>query len=123
METVKMFRKEPIFTNVSFKPDKYSAVKIKFKPAQDMKQVTASIFATGKIIVTGAETLKEIVFAYNMINQYINMYKDKIKVAKSPKTDVFGIINGYRIEDLVKTLKEKKYVPWHFTRSNNPINF
>jgi TATA-box binding protein (TBP) (component of TFIID and TFIIIB) len=53
---------------VSFNPDRYSAVKIKFKPRPDMKQVTASVFSTGKIIVTGAETLKEIAFAYDVLN-------------------------------------------------------
>lgn len=123
LQTKKLFRKEPIFTKVSFKPDRYSAVKIKFKPAADMKQVTASIFATGKIIVTGAETLKEIVYSYNLINQYINAHKNLIKVAKSPKIDVFDVMNGYKVEELVKSLKEKKCVPWHFTRSNNPVVF
>ena len=54
--------------DVSFKPESYSAVKIKFKPRPEMKQVTASVFSTGKVIVTGAETLKEIVFAYDTLN-------------------------------------------------------
>lgn len=53
---------------VSFNPSSYSAVKIKFNPRPDMKLVTASVFSTGKIIVTGAETLKEIVFAYDILN-------------------------------------------------------
>ena len=57
---------------VSFEPDRYSAVKIKFKPSEDMKEITCSIFSTGKIIITGAETLKEIAFAYNIINKHIN---------------------------------------------------
>ena len=54
--------------DVSFNPDRYSAVKIKFQPRPNMKQVTASVFSTGKIIVTGAETLQEIVFAYDVLN-------------------------------------------------------
>ena len=37
---------------VTYDPDRYSAVKVKFVPGPDMKQVTASIFSTGKIIVT-----------------------------------------------------------------------
>jgi len=53
---------------VSFNPDRYSAVKIKFQPRPNMKQVTASVFSTGKVIVTGAETLQEIVFAYDVLN-------------------------------------------------------
>ena len=57
--------------DTSFNPDRYSAVKIKFRPQNDMKQVTASVFSTGKIIVTGAETLKEIAFAYDILNTYL----------------------------------------------------
>jgi TATA-box binding protein (TBP) (component of TFIID and TFIIIB) len=69
-------RERHIF-EVSFNPDRYSAVKIKFKPGPDMKQVTASVFSTGKIIVTGAETLKEIAFAYDMLNTKLkNMVYD-----------------------------------------------
>jgi TATA-box binding protein (TBP) (component of TFIID and TFIIIB) len=72
----KLSRERSMF-EVSFNPDRYSAVKIKFKPRPDMKQVTASVFSTGKIIVTGAETLKEIVFAYDILNtQLKNMVYD-----------------------------------------------
>jgi TATA-box binding protein (TBP) (component of TFIID and TFIIIB) len=59
---------------VSFNPERYSAVKIKFKPRPDMKQVTASVFSTGKVIVTGAETLREIVFAYDILNTELNKF-------------------------------------------------
>jgi TATA-box binding protein (TBP) (component of TFIID and TFIIIB) len=34
-----------------------------------MKQVTASIFSTGRIIVTGAQTLGEIAGAYEILNK------------------------------------------------------
>jgi TATA-box binding protein (TBP) (component of TFIID and TFIIIB) len=122
-ETLHVFSSNKLFAHVSFDPDRYSAVKIKFKPAENMKQVTASIFSTGKIIVTGAETLKEIAFSYNIINQHINMHKDKIKVSKTVTTDVFDTIYGYKIEDCIKHLGTKGYSPWHFTRLNTPINF
>jgi len=56
---------------VTFDPDRYSAVKVKFVPGPDMKQVTASIFSTGRIIVTGAQTLAEIAGAYEIINKTI----------------------------------------------------
>ena len=54
---------------VTFDPDRYSAVKLKFTPKPEQKQVTASIFSTGKIIVTGAQTLDEIAGAYEVINK------------------------------------------------------
>jgi len=108
--------------NVSFEPDRYSAVKIKFKPASDMKEVTVSIFSTGKIIVTGAETLKEIVYAYNIINHHINS-NPGLKVSKTTETDVFETFMGYKFTDWVPILLNKDFKPWTFTRINEPVKF
>ena len=123
METTRVFSENKLFSSVTFDPDRYSAVKIKFKPSENMKQVTTSIFSTGKIIVTGAETLKEIAFAYNIINHHINAHKDVIKVSRTAVTDVFDTVYGYNIEDCIKYVRINGYCPWHFTRSNAPINF
>lgn len=111
---------EDVFT-VSFDPDRYSAVLIKFKPASDMKRITASIFSTGRIILTGAETLKEIVFGYQIINQLIYSIKEKIKVSKTDTSDIFDVFSGYTIGDWVSFLKKKKFTSWAFTRSNLKI--
>ncbi len=107
---------------VSFEPDRYSAVKIKFKPAHDMKEITCSIFSTGKIIMTGAETLKEIAFGYNIINQHINE-NPRIRVSRTTETDVFDIFLGYRCDPFVKVLKERGFESWMKTISNRQINF
>lgn len=107
---------------VSFEPDRYSAVKIKFKPAHEMKEITCSIFSTGKIIITGAETLKEIAFAYNIINQHINEKPD-IRVSRTEDTDVFDIFLGYRCDPFVKHLKDKGFKSWVKTITNRQINF
>ena len=107
---------------VSFEPDRYSAVKIKFKPAHDMKEITCSIFSTGKIIITGAETLKEIAFGYNIINQHINE-NPRIRVSRTTETDVFDIFLGYRCDPFVKVLKERGFESWKKTISNRQINF
>ena len=107
---------------VSFEPDRYSAVKIKFKPAHEMKEITCSIFSTGKIIITGAETLKEIAFGYNIINQHINENPD-IRVARTVDTDVFDIFLGYRCDPFVKHLKENGFQSWIKTITNRQINF
>ena len=71
---------------VAFDPDRYSAVKIKFHPGENMKQVTASVFGTGKIIVTGAQSLDEIAHAYKFITQHVNMNFCDIKLGE-PKED------------------------------------
>lgn len=107
---------------VSFEPDRYSAVKVKFKPAHEMKEITCSIFSTGKIIITGAETLKEIAFAYNIINQHINE-NPEIRVSRTEDTDVFDIYLGYKCDSFVKHLKSKGFESWTKTITNRQINF
>jgi len=107
---------------VSFEPDRYSAVKIKFKPAEDMKEITCSIFSTGKIIITGAETLKEIAFAYNIINQHINE-NPQIRVSRTDETDIFDIYLGYKCEPMIEKLREKGFKSWMQTITNRQINF
>jgi TATA-box binding protein (TBP) (component of TFIID and TFIIIB) len=107
---------------VSFEPDRYSAVKIKFKPAHDMKEITCSIFSTGKIIITGAETLKEIAFAYNIIINHINERPD-IRVSRTEETDVFDIYLGYKCDPFVEKLRERGFESWMQTITNRRINF
>ena len=107
---------------VSFEPDRYSAVKVKFKPSHEMKEITCSIFSTGKIIITGAETLKEIAFAYNIINQHINE-NPEIRVSRTEDTDVFDVFLGYKCDPFVKHLKSKGFNSWVKTITNRQINF
>ena len=108
---------------VSFNPDRYSAVKVKFRPASDMKEVTASIFSTGKIIVTGAETLKEIAYSYNTINQHIMSNHSELKVEKTDSVDSFDTILGYKCSDLIPIIKKMGYEPWGSKQTNYKINF
>jgi TATA-box binding protein (TBP) (component of TFIID and TFIIIB) len=122
MKVADWFEEYQDIFKVSFEPDRYSAVKIKFKPADDMKEITCSIFSTGKIIITGAETLKEIAFAYNIINQHINE-NPNIRVSKTEETDVFDIFLGYRCEPLIEKLREKGFESWMQTITNRQINF
>jgi TATA-box binding protein (TBP) (component of TFIID and TFIIIB) len=53
--------------NISFNPEVYSAVKVKFQPDPHMKQITASIFSSGCILITGAVNLKEITASYSIL--------------------------------------------------------
>ena len=91
--------------DVSFNPDRYSAVKIKFKPQPGMKQVTASVFSTGKVIVTGAETLKEIAFAYETLNQELG---HKSVPASEDSTSIMGA----SFDQWIKILKDKNVKGW-----------
>ena len=95
---------------VSFDPDRYSAVKVKFCPAPGMKRVTASVFSTGKIIVTGAQTLKEIALAYRTINRVLS--PAAVRLGASEKKDNFETILGHKFSEWVPKLQQKGVVPW-----------
>jgi len=79
---------------VSFNPETYSAVKIKFSPGPNMKQVTASIFSSGKIIITGAVTLNEIVSAYSFILGALK----PAHIKPTDQTDTFDNFMGFTFE-------------------------
>jgi len=122
MKTTQHFENCSSVFKVSFEPDRYSAVKIKFKPAEDMKEITTSIFGTGKIIITGAETLKEIVFAYNIINQHINECPD-IRVSETQICDKFDEYFGYKIDKVIERVRKLGFESWTNTITNRQINF
>jgi TATA-box binding protein (TBP) (component of TFIID and TFIIIB) len=124
MRTADHFEKYSDVFKVSFEPDRYSAVKVKFKPAEDMKEVTTSIFSTGKVIITGAETFKEIAFAYNIINQHINTEPSiRVKRVPSEKFEIFDTLSGANIKDIVQKLKGMNINSWKRTIVNRQINF
>jgi hypothetical protein len=89
---------------VSFEPDRYSAVMVKFVPGVGMKQVSASIFKTGKIIVTGAQTLDEIAGAYEILNSLIT--KDMM-VAPVASPETFNVLLGWTFEEWAQALENK----------------
>jgi len=124
MRTADHFEQYSDLFKVSFEPDRYSAVKVKFKPAEDMKEVTTSIFSTGKVIITGAETFKEIAFAYNIINQHINTNPSiRVNRVDSDKVEVFDTLSGANIHDIIKKLKSMNVKSWKSTIHNNQIIF
>ena len=104
MKVIDVLSADPSFV-VSFNPERYSAVKVKFHPASNTKQVTASVFSTGKIIVTGAETLREIALAYEVLNE--KLQKTKIEATKE---DTFDVIKGSKFDDIVSKLKQEGVV-------------
>ena len=104
MKVIDELSTDPTFV-VSFNPERYSAVKVKFHPAANTKQVTASVFSTGKIIVTGAETLREIALAYEVLNEKLQTTK-----IEATKEDTFDVIKGNKFDDIVSKLKQEGVV-------------
>lgn len=90
---------------VAYNPDRYSAVKVKFAPGEGMKQVTASIFSTGKIIVTGAQTLAEIASAYEILNKALS---DNVLVKPVAQPEAFDTIMGAKFDEWVAVLKRSR---------------
>lgn len=76
--------------NVSFNPEVYSAVKVKFSPGKDMKSITASIFSSGCILITGATTLREINQSYKFL---INTLKD-CRISSIEDVQTYDIFMG-----------------------------
>lgn len=122
LETSQHFSNTDGLFKVSFEPDRYSAVKVKFKPASDMKEVTVSIFSTGKIIITGAETLKEVAFAYNIVVNHINS-NPNIRVNEVENKEIFDKFSGYDIEDILEKIKRMGYKSWTRNVENSSIKF
>jgi hypothetical protein len=89
---------------VSFDPARYSAVKVKFIPGEGMKKVTASIFKTGRILVTGAKQLDEIAAAYRILNSTMT---DDIFVSKTVTEEKFETIMGATYDEWYRVLQNK----------------
>lgn len=87
-----------------YNPAQYSALKLKFKPLPGMKRVASNIFSSGEIIITGAQTLKEIAYAYKVINEKIDA---TVRVAKSAKPNPRDMFLGGKFEDWVEILQGK----------------
>lgn len=86
---------------VAFDPDRYSAVKIKFKPQPHMKEVTNSIFTSGAVIITGANTIEEIAESYKAIVSTIMSARDTY-VEPNNQDKTFSHFLGFEITDWIK---------------------
>lgn len=65
-----VFAANPKFEE-AYEPAVAAQLIVKFVPQPGMKRITCSIFSTGNVIITGAETLMEIAHAYKVLNQTI----------------------------------------------------
>tara|TARA_B100001093_G_scaffold518393_1_gene603024 strand:+ start:1545 stop:2384 length:840 start_codon:yes stop_codon:yes gene_type:complete len=106
--------------SVNLSRDRYAAVKVKFKPADDMKQMTASIFSTGKAILSGAETLKEIALGYNRLVHLMN-HPGILEDAKP--VEMLNSFQGFPITEWARVLKDRGTLSWQHTQENRRIIF
>jgi len=80
---------------IEFNPDRYSAVKMKFKSMDGGKQVTVSIFSTGSIIITGAEKFEEVCQAYIYIVSTLLQNTSRVYMNKIVSNKNFDYFMGY----------------------------
>jgi TATA-box binding protein (TBP) (component of TFIID and TFIIIB) len=105
------FEREPTKFKVTYDADRYSAVKVKFTPVPGHREVTASIFSTGKILVaTGAPTLEVICAAYKALNDKLS--EPGIKVEPVAKKEVYDGFAGYKFAEWVEMLKAQGIKSW-----------
>lgn len=97
MNVVKIFNTKKF--SISFDPDRYSAVKLKFTPVHGGKQVTVSIFSSGSVIITGAQTIDEVCEAYIAIVERMVAHHKLIFVSKMETTKDFETFMGYTYND------------------------
>ena len=103
-ELIERLRQHKMF-KITFTPEKYSAVKVKFKPLSDMKMVTVMIFRTGNIVINGAVTLKEVAYAYKVINKHLTA---GIRQDKNEVVNHHNMFMGATFERWVEVLKKTK---------------
>ena len=96
--------KDPGF-EVKYDPGSYAAIIIKFKPGENMKRITANIFSTGSIGITGAETLMEVAHAYKIINETIGK---ESRVQDLEYQQDFNMIMGAPFEEWLRVLNVVK---------------
>jgi len=120
-EVTEHFLSYPRVFSTSFDPDRYSAVKVKWRPFDESREITASVFSSGKIIVTGATTLKQIAHAYHQITDTINARPD-LRVSRTEEVELFENFLGYDARELVPFLKARGYRSWIDTTEDRKIN-
>lgn len=91
--------------DVKYDPGSYSAVIVKFKPMPGMKRITANVFSTGSIGITGAETLMEVAHAYKEINEVI---KKDSRVQDVEYQQEFNMVMGAPFEEWLRVLNVVK---------------
>lgn len=66
--------------NVTFKPEKYPGINVKFQSVVPDKKITLLIFATGSVLINGGCMIQDYKDAYDMLTNFVIVNKDIILV-------------------------------------------
>lgn len=89
--------------DVVYDPGTYSGLKVKLSPGEGMKRVSVSIFSTGNVLISGAETLEEVYETYRLLNKYVGA-QYRFKKSEDPKS--FEVVMGARFDEWVRVLNK-----------------
>lgn len=95
--------KNPEIDDVVYDPGTYSGLKVKLVPGKDMKRVSVSIFSTGNVLISGAETLQEAAETYRILNRCVGEHV-RFKKSEDPKT--FDVTMGAKFSEWVRVLNK-----------------
>jgi len=97
-----------------FTPETYSGLRIKFRPFGDGKLVTTSVFASGNVIITGSQTLKEVAFAYRILTEMVHEADGVVLAPNEPssKFDRGRGPNAYAYDDLFAWAHRNGFRSW-----------
>jgi TATA-box binding protein (TBP) (component of TFIID and TFIIIB) len=99
------FRRDPKFT-VECNTERYSAVKVKFKPVEDdERKVTVMIFSSGKVLIMTAGGLNLIAAAYKTVNEKLTEFGAKVEPAET--SEQYPVFMGYEFSQWVPMLKRR----------------
>ena len=107
--TVNLYKIFEVFQDAghdtTYNPDRYAAVKVKME-VTPRRFITASIFGSGKVIMTGARCLEEISLTYGTIMQIICANKYSVYDEKSEKPEKFEMYRGVPIPTWLEKISE-----------------
>jgi TATA-box binding protein (TBP) (component of TFIID and TFIIIB) len=91
--------------DTTYNPDRYAAVKVKME-VTPKRFITASIFGSGKVIMTGARCLEEISLTYGTIMQVVAANKYSVYDEKIDNPEKFEMYRGVPIPVWLEKISE-----------------
>lgn len=96
-----------------FAPDVYAALSVKFYVQEEEdKEVTVSIFGSGKSIIAGSRTLRDLAAGYVMINEAISAAGEDV-FGPSEAVPTRDMFMGYEVGPLCAELRGRGMTAWN----------
>lgn len=91
--------------DTSYNPDRYAAVKIRVNISKD-RCITASVFGSGKVIMTGARHLREIAMTYDKLIEIVQKNQYSVLDEEVETPEMFDIYRGVPISQWLEKISK-----------------